>query len=87
MTKLQPRCMRPLLVISVLAIATTVVAAPTLTGKVVSIADGDTLTLLVDKTQVKVRLEGHRHPRAGTAVWTESRTGAGEESLRQGRPG
>jgi hypothetical protein len=29
-----------------------------LTGKVVSIADGDTLTLLVDKTQVKVRLDG-----------------------------
>jgi micrococcal nuclease len=36
-------------------------AAPpttTLTGKVVGIADGDTLTLLVDKTQTKVRLEG-----------------------------
>jgi endonuclease YncB( thermonuclease family) len=36
-------------------------AAPpttTLTGKVVGIADGDTLTLLVGKTQVKVRLDG-----------------------------
>ena len=30
----------------------------TLTGKVVKIADGNTLTLLVVKTQVKVRLEG-----------------------------
>lgn len=33
-------------------------AAETLTGKVVSIADGDTLTLLVDREQIKVRLEG-----------------------------
>jgi hypothetical protein len=53
MTKLQPRCLRPLLIISVLAIATTVVAATPLTGKVVSIADGDTLTLLVDTTQIR----------------------------------
>jgi hypothetical protein len=57
MTKLQPRCLRPLLIISVLAIATTVVPASppaqTLTGKVVSIADGDTLTLLVEKTQIR----------------------------------
>jgi endonuclease YncB( thermonuclease family) len=62
MVRLQPRHLRPLLIISVLAIATTVVAASppaaTLTGKVVSLADGDTLTLLVKKTQVKVRLEG-----------------------------
>jgi hypothetical protein len=57
MTKLHPRCLRPLLIISVLAIATTVVAASplaqTLTGEVVSIADGDTLTLLVDTTQIR----------------------------------
>jgi micrococcal nuclease len=58
MIKLQPRCLQPLLIISVLAIATTVIASSTLTGKVVSIADGDTLTLLVDKTQIRVRLEG-----------------------------
>ena len=32
--------------------------AKSLTGKVVKIADGDTLTMLVGKTQVKVRLEG-----------------------------
>ena len=69
MTKLQPRCLRPLLIISVLAIATTAVAglppAATLTGKVVKIADGDTLTLLVGKTQVKVRLEGIDTPERG----------------------
>jgi endonuclease YncB( thermonuclease family) len=69
MIKLQPRCLRPLLVISVLAIAATVVSAsplaPTLTGKVVGIADGDTLTLLVNKTQIKVRLEGIDTPERG----------------------
>jgi micrococcal nuclease len=33
-------------------------AAEILTGKVVRIADGDTLTLLVDREQVKIRLYG-----------------------------
>ena len=65
MTKLQPRCLRPLLIISVLAISTSVVTAATLTGKVVKIADGDTLTMLVGKTQVKVRLEGIDTPERG----------------------
>jgi endonuclease YncB( thermonuclease family) len=62
MAETPSHCARLPLVISVLAIATTVVAAAppatTLTGKVVGIADGDTLTLLVGKTQIKVRLEG-----------------------------
>ena len=40
-------------------------AADTLTGKVVSITDGDTLTLLVDRQQVKVRLEGIDAPEKG----------------------
>ena len=33
-----------------------------LTGKVVGVTDGDTLTLLVDRTQYKVRLSGDRRP-------------------------
>jgi micrococcal nuclease len=51
-----------LLSLSMLLIATGLIAAapptPTLTGKVVKIADGDTLTLLVGKTQIRVRLDG-----------------------------
>ena len=64
-----PRYQRRLLLTSALLIATTVTAAspptPTLTGKVVGIADGDTLTLLVDKTQIKERLEGIDTPERG----------------------
>jgi endonuclease YncB( thermonuclease family) len=65
MPKLQRRCLRPLLMISVLAIATTVVVAATPTGKGVGIADGDTLTLLAGKTQIKVRLEDIDTPERG----------------------
>ena len=76
MVGLQVRCLRPLLLtISVLAIATTAIAASppavaaTLTGKVVSIADGDTLTLLVDCAGQPIfapagpRRNSHAHPR------------------------
>ena len=38
--------------------ACTHASEPALTGKVISIADGDTLTILVDKTQHKIRLHG-----------------------------
>ena len=48
--------------LSMLLTAIVLIAAasptPTLTGKVVKIGDGDTLTMLVGKTQVMVRLEG-----------------------------
>src|SRR5688572_10806056 len=38
---------------------------PVLEGKVVSISDGDTLTLLVGRDQVKVRLHGIDSPEKG----------------------
>ena len=48
-------------------IACTAASPPTmtLTDKVVKIADGDTLTLLVGKTQINVRLEGIDTPERG----------------------
>jgi micrococcal nuclease len=45
-----------------------VILQKTLTGKVIKIADGDTLTLLVGNTQVKVRLEGIDTPERGSLV-------------------
>lgn len=46
----------------------------TLTGKVVSIADGDTLTILTDdKQQVKVRLEGIDTPERGQAFGSKAK--------------
>src|SRR4029450_7761503 len=41
--------------------ATPALRAETLTGKVVSIADGDTITVLVDRVQCKLRLHRDTH--------------------------
>jgi len=45
---------------------------PSFTGKVVSVADGDTITVLLDKTQHRIRLEGidcpESHQDFGTAA-------------------
>jgi endonuclease YncB( thermonuclease family) len=42
-------------------------------GKVVKIADGDTITVLLDKTQHKIRLEGIDAPEKGQAYGTKAR--------------
>ena len=58
-------------------IAALLVAAPTfaaeIVGKVVSVHDGDTLTLLVDRRQVKVRLASIDAPELGQAFGRASR--------------
>lgn len=56
------------LVVVAFAILTTATHAETLTGRVVGIADGDTLTLLdASKTQHKIRLAGIDSPEKGQA--------------------
>lgn len=49
-------------------------AEETITGKVVSVADGDTVTVLKDKTQVKVRLHGVDAPEKAQDFGTVART-------------
>ncbi len=70
-----------------LAIATTALAAKPhyeLTGRVVAIADGDTLTVLDDsKVQHKIRLAGIDAPEKGQAFGTRSRENLAGKVFRQ----
>ena len=49
-----------------------------LTGKVVSIADGDTVTVLVNQEQIKVRLEGIDAPESRQSFGTRSKQALSE---------
>ena len=51
-----------------------ILAAESITGKVVSVADGDTITVLEDRTQIKVRLHGIDAPEKAQDFGTVSRT-------------
>jgi micrococcal nuclease len=48
------------------------------TGKVVSISDGDTVTVLLDRTQHKIRLEHIDAPESGQAFGTKARKALGD---------
>ena len=73
---MQARTVRTLAI--TLLLASTTHANDTFYGKVVSIADGDTLTVLVDRQQVKVRLEGIDCPEKGQPFGTKAKQALSE---------
>ena len=81
---------RGMLAVFTLLIATGLLGASppakTLTGKVVKIADGDTLTMLVGKTQAKVRLDGIDTPERAQPFGRKAGQ-ARQEGVRQSHPG
>jgi endonuclease YncB( thermonuclease family) len=71
-----PAFSRPVALLTTALVCSAVAAAdppPSFTGKVVKIADGDTMTVLLDKTQHKIRLEGIDAPEKGRAYGTKAR--------------
>ena len=69
-------------VLSSIALSFSVCAA-TLEGKVIAIHDGDTLTVLVDKKQIKVRLADIDAPELKQAFGTRSRQSLAEICFKQ----
>lgn len=64
-----------------LSVVLTLLSSPTLadfTGRVVKIADGDTLTVLVNKTQIRVRLDAIDAPESGQAFGKRARQSLAE---------
>ncbi|QQL43763.1 thermonuclease family protein [Sulfuriroseicoccus oceanibius] len=67
---------RPLLILVVLVCLVSVLfghSAEELRGKVVRVADGDTITVLVEREQYKVRLDGIDAPEMGQAFGNRSK--------------
>ena len=79
--------MRWIAVPILLAALTTICHADEIRGKVVSIADGDTLTLLVDrageKTQVKIRLNAIDAPERAQPFGNQAKLALGEICFRK----
>ena len=74
------------LVLAFVAVTVAAGAKPhyTITGKVVAIADGDTLTILDEsKTQHKIRLAGIDAPEKGQAFGTKARETLGDKVFQQ----
>jgi endonuclease YncB( thermonuclease family) len=72
------------IVLAVASLATAAKPHYTLTGKVVAIADGDTLTILDEsKTQHKIRLAGIDAPEKGQPFGTKAREALGDKVFQQ----
>ena len=83
LTKLLPMCpeavaIRSLVLGLALAVGTGPGTAAELTGRVVSVHDGDSLTVLVDRRQVKVRLAEIDAPKLGQPFGRRSRESLAE---------
>lgn len=61
----------------------TIPAGKTWAGKVVGVTDGDTLTLLVDQAQYKIRLAGIDAPESGQAFGTQAKKALSERVFDQ----
>src|SRR4029450_1595327 len=59
--------MRAFGIVLAFLLASNATAAETLSGRVIGISDGDTLTVLVEERQVKVRINGIDAPENGQA--------------------
>jgi endonuclease YncB( thermonuclease family) len=67
-----------------IAVANVATAAANLTGKVIAVHDGDTLTLLVANRQVKVRLGEIDTPELAQPYGSKAKTGTQRAGVRQG---
>lgn len=75
--------MRPVILFVTLLLCGLLFAAPPkfveeFTGKVVGVTDGDTITVLVNKESIKLRLEGIDAPESGQSFGTKSKQALSE---------
>lgn len=75
--------MRVLFEIAAVALAATTAIAADFSGKVLRVQDGDSLTVLVDQTQVRVRLVDIDAPELGQAFGKRSRESLAREAVRR----
>lgn len=75
---MKPTCAAAFAVLAGLALAAPPKVVEEFTGKVVGVTDGDTITVLVNKESIKVRLEGIDAPESGQSFGTKSKQALSE---------
>ncbi len=77
------RNLRYLFFPAILLVLASMAGAETISGKVVSIADGDTITVLLDETQIKVRFHGIDCPESKQDFGTAAKNFTAEQCFEQ----